>query len=636
MPTQPTTPDGSKTTTAKDGTPLNPLAVNLAKAIRVQESGGDYHAIGDKGNSHGAYQFNGDNFKSWAAQYKLDPNDFSPVNQDKVAYARINDLLSKGLAPSEVTAMWNGAHVENGKYVANNPSYTDSVKKHYEKIVGTPAQTASVALSSETPQVLGDTSKAKPKGSLVETLGNVAKGAGDVLLGAPVNLSAHLAQLAAGGTANIEDMLGFKDKAAETRARLEKPVPNILGGTTEPLKPGLGGAAQIGGDTLQTGLALAAPEVKGLGVLASKLPLLSKIPKISGALGRLAGNMGLGAGFGAANELSSGNTNPEDIKNSAETGGIFGAGLNVAGGLFGGLLNKVGARTTESRLVSQTNRLKTLDKAFKDNSTPTTNPIKTIVENKLPTPTVIEGKVNTEALSNALQSKIDDQEAAGTALVKNLDASLAPPPSLAKMQEDIIKAVQQNPMIRDAGKLPQAVSQLKRRFSSFKQSFGDNPTWEVIDNIRTAMNREFDPAERDVARTIGDVTRSYLYNGSGANTALKTAMANEAELIKAVNFTEKLHGTTVPSGRLGKYFYDMIGAMAGGAVGSIGGPMGTAGGILAGGYAADKATQLGQRAYFNPLLGSKASALEGLLQKPSAQVGTGLVKAGLLKETTKK
>ena len=123
--------DSSNTYIATDGSRLNPTAVLLAKSIRKVESNHDYNAVGDNGESHGAYQFNKDNFNTWAQQYGLDPNDMSPVNQDKVAYTRINDLLGKGLRPSEVAAMWNGARATSTGYKAINPQYVEKVKSAY-------------------------------------------------------------------------------------------------------------------------------------------------------------------------------------------------------------------------------------------------------------------------------------------------------------------------------------------------------------------------------------------------------------------------------------------------------------------------------------------------------------------------
>lgn len=160
---------GFNSVAASDGTQLNPLAVNIAKAIRQSESGGDYNAIGDSGESHGAYQFNKGNFKDWASQYGLDPNDNSPVNQDKVAYSRINDLLKQGRSPSEVAAIWNGAKLVNGTYQAINPSYVTKVKDNYAKLVdgstGNLAQAPEANLSSVNippPTAPGQTAPTQP------------------------------------------------------------------------------------------------------------------------------------------------------------------------------------------------------------------------------------------------------------------------------------------------------------------------------------------------------------------------------------------------------------------------------------------------------------------------------------------
>lgn len=94
-------------------------AVTLARAIRHQESGGDYNSIGDGGKSSGAYQWNNGeiplqsggipkNFQSDAQTYGLDPNDFSPKNQDMVAYNKIKALKDSGLNVPQIAAIWNG------------------------------------------------------------------------------------------------------------------------------------------------------------------------------------------------------------------------------------------------------------------------------------------------------------------------------------------------------------------------------------------------------------------------------------------------------------------------------------------------------------------------------------------------
>lgn len=128
--------------TIPDG--LDPEAVNLARAIRKQESGGDYNRTGDDGSSLGAYQWNNQpagksvplkkgeipsNFKAWAKEVGLDANDFSPKNQDMVAYKKIKKLKDAGNNVVDIAAIWNGgdAKRQDPNYVT--PSGLPSQKK---------------------------------------------------------------------------------------------------------------------------------------------------------------------------------------------------------------------------------------------------------------------------------------------------------------------------------------------------------------------------------------------------------------------------------------------------------------------------------------------------------------------------
>lgn len=137
--------------------PIDQTALNLSRAIRKAE-GGDYENMnGDNNTSAGAYQFNngklplkkGDipaNFKSWAQELNLDPNDFSQENQDHVAYAKIKKDLDGGLTQSQIAAKWNsglthgwenhkGTTTINGKTISyDTPGYVDKVKAEYERL----------------------------------------------------------------------------------------------------------------------------------------------------------------------------------------------------------------------------------------------------------------------------------------------------------------------------------------------------------------------------------------------------------------------------------------------------------------------------------------------------------------------
>lgn len=403
--------------------------------------------------------------------------------------------------------------------------------------------------------------------------------------------------------------------------------------------------AQQAGDVGSTALGVASL-IPGADVIADPIEVgraaeiaAKTAPSLFSTVGR---NAALGAGFGVSGALGSGETDPSQIAQS----GVLGAG---AGGLLGGAgklasdkLSSIAGNTAESRLTSQTNRLKTLTKAFNENSRPATastaatNPITTLVQNGLTKGLkVIDGKVNAERLSNiegtgSLDSLIDDHSEQASNLVKGMKGGV----TLDKYREDVTKAIASNPEIRDAGGVSKATAEINRIFDDYKSSFGEEISYQTIDNIRARMNKVFDPETKDVARTIGDIARSYLYNGDSTNTALRSAMQNESELIKTKNFVQKLHGTTVPGGQLGKYFADLIGAGAGSKIGGmIGGPIGEAAGTVIGGGLTHKIVGGLQSNYFNPLLSGAAGLVKRAVGSTAGKIIGGAAKTGVLRAT---
>lgn len=126
---------------------LDPDVVKLAQSIRQVESNNNFNAVGDNGESHGAYQFNKGNFAHWATQFGLDPNDFSPKNQDRVAYAKMKTWKDQGYHAGEIAAMWNGAHMQDGRPVANNPEYVKKVEAALKQVPGLPSAAPAAAFN---------------------------------------------------------------------------------------------------------------------------------------------------------------------------------------------------------------------------------------------------------------------------------------------------------------------------------------------------------------------------------------------------------------------------------------------------------------------------------------------------------
>lgn len=347
---------------ANDGTQLNPLAVNIAKAIRTTESGNDYSAVGDSGNSHGAYQFNGDNFKAFATQYGLNPDDDSPVNQDKVAYARINSLLQQGRSPSEVAAIWNGAKLVNGQYQAINPSYVTKVKDNYAKIVGGGLQQAPTGNLTS----MNIPPPAQP-GQSTQASGNAAGYAPPTPPPAPVQSAQPAANSSPGFLQGLqEDLTGTNPQGIGTQlANTVKGVGNALfpivgdvgndlsgknqksalqqagdlGLSALPFIPGIGEAGEVlrGGDLAAEGA-----------VDAAKTGLLQKVLGSTVGKGVLSGYgagtlSNLSNGQGLIQSLTPNSTNVT----SALTGGVAGAVLPK----IAGVLSKTGESGDLQRII---------------------------------------------------------------------------------------------------------------------------------------------------------------------------------------------------------------------------------------------------------------------------------------------
>ncbi len=171
---------------------------------------------------------------------------------------------------------------------------------------------------------------------------NAVKGAADFVVKPAESLGVRGAQLLAGGTANVAQALGQQGEADKIRANLQKPVTTVTGSQVDPLKPGLGGAEQIAGDSLQTGLLAAAPGV-GVG---------------RGIAARIGENALVGAGFGAGNALSSGG-NAGDVAKQAGIGGVLGGALGGVTGKLTGAAQDLKNSATEdiNKVLSPTTKV---------------------------------------------------------------------------------------------------------------------------------------------------------------------------------------------------------------------------------------------------------------------------------------
>lgn len=353
------------------------------------------------------------------------------------------------------------------------------------------------------------------------------------------------------------------------------------------------------------------------GSAASKLAPFA--PNLAGAAARVGTQAAFGAGVGVAGGMQQGQS-ADDLKSSAATGAALGGGLAAAGELGSAIVNNFAANTPESRLLAQKDRLKTLQNAYADSKT---DPVATLTDTGLVTKLkVIDGKVNTEDVENALDNLQGGVNQEARQIVKGMTGTV-PVDDFKAQVEDQIK---NNATIRGSGAMTRALGKVETMFDDYKQSYGDNLSYQNINEIRTSMNRFFDPETVDVERAVGNAARNTLYDAETGSPALKSVMAQWGQLEDARNFTEKLRGTAVRGGRLGKYLADMTGAGVGTAIGSALGPFGMGVGAAAGAMATDKAMGAYQKSFFNPTLTGPASSLARFIAAPATQAVSRIAK----------
>lgn len=135
---------------------LDPQAVNLAKAIRQTESGGNFQAQGKSGE-YGAYQYTEPTWAkdSVSAGVNVPLNQATPEQQNEVAYKKIKALKDQGYNVGQIASIWNSGDSEayKGTFSNGKPSSStaDGGKPNsYGVKYDVPAYAKSVATAYQT------------------------------------------------------------------------------------------------------------------------------------------------------------------------------------------------------------------------------------------------------------------------------------------------------------------------------------------------------------------------------------------------------------------------------------------------------------------------------------------------------
>ncbi len=120
------------TTQQQNQQQLDPNVVNLAKAIRQKESGGNFQAKGKSGE-YGAYQFTDGTWNSASQKYlgqQIPLQQSSPEQQNEVAYKQIKDWKDQGFNVGQISSMWNAGHGEPNAHLGTFSNGAPSVGKN--------------------------------------------------------------------------------------------------------------------------------------------------------------------------------------------------------------------------------------------------------------------------------------------------------------------------------------------------------------------------------------------------------------------------------------------------------------------------------------------------------------------------
>lgn len=241
---------------------LDPQAVNLAKAIRQSESGGDSTAKGKSGE-YGAYQFTEPTWNTASQKFlgqQIPLAQSTSQQQNEVAYKQIKEWKDKGHNVGEIASMWNAGENKPKAYLEGNigvnkygvkfdtPAYAKSVATAYQTIknggqvqmdVNNPSSIAGTQVEEPKPKQEGyqptfqtnpnegyGTTIAKTLGNIPNSALNFGKGIVDFLN--PVNTIKSLSKIPGEFSALVKESGGIGNAIKGTLGEIPSSAYNSL------------------------------------------------------------------------------------------------------------------------------------------------------------------------------------------------------------------------------------------------------------------------------------------------------------------------------------------------------------------------------------------------------------------------
>lgn len=370
-------------------------ALALTKAIRQQESGGNYNQIGDNATSTGAYQYQPATWSMYAKQVLGDPNAaMTPENQNAVTYGMVKTWKDQGLGPAQIAAAWNageakatdgswannvGTTTRGGKPLNyNTPAYVQAVVNNFRQIY----PSLQTQYSAPVPQVQPSTPVTPDS-----ALNGFQNTAANLIGGKALAQGAGFALSGAGN--NAEQLAAENDKQVTSLINIAKTYPSGDPRRTKLLQEAEQQSSQLADSINQTqGLAPTNKEVIGsalqlpltLATIGSLAPAEAAVPEagslaeaigknvtggasksfLDTAAGKILKNTVLGSAIGGTSSMAQGG----DIASGAEGGAAAGFLGGSAGELISKLADYVPARILQSALPQLANNPEALDSAL--------------------------------------------------------------------------------------------------------------------------------------------------------------------------------------------------------------------------------------------------------------------------------
>lgn len=561
---------------------LDPSIMALTKAIGHQESGGKYDLVGDNGHSVGAYQWNNPiplkkgevpkNFRSYASEIGANPDDFSPENQDRVAYKTVESWGKKGLTPAQIASKWNSGSPD--KYKTAKPGYNaeQGVKYDVKSYVNNVAKYYDQYNKPQSQQGFNPNPYSNPTGGIknapgqFDLTGQTTKN--EVVKPSDETLGGQLTNRAGEATQAINSIVGGEKTGSSRVSGVLQLGGALAGGLGDVVNKGLElipGVKQLE-NLLGQGVGALAKTPVGQSVMKSVQDFSTSHPELAKDIGAgfniitaipilkglgVVGKLGMEAGSQALKGVAekSFTTGASDLISSTKTGARF---LSQRPEVVKNMLDRRLIGDIKGGAYTTGNAVDTSWKTITDSN----NKIKSILKETNKNKFTI-GNEDANTILNDTLNQFPESKFTGNTILSN-GKKLTP--QNGKLWDKFITG---DATLEDINKLRSDLD-------------------VAVKSVYTSVSQP--PIRKELGKSLADSMRSFVKAQAPETVSLFDEMTTQFNIQKALGYME---GKSVQPGGMAKFAGHAVGIGAGGTVGGlIGGPTGAVIGGLVGEKAA--------------------------------------------------